>query len=101
MTIKLFGVGILREGKNEYLILQDFSDMPKLPKLPQVTMSKIDFYVAKRFFVETGDEVLGGKDLFMTPRWMSIYSDYPCVIEWFPEAREFEVFEVDDRWSAE
>lgn len=91
---KMIGIGFLTDGDREYLIL---ADEPKLPTHQAAILSVMDLYVARRYFVEKSEDgILGGKDLFLTPHWISLYGDYPCTIEWFPEPREFE---VEDRWE--
>jgi hypothetical protein len=57
-------------------------------------LSRHDFYVARRYFIEKPEKgLLAGEEIFVAPHWRSFYGDVGFTIDWFPEVRECEITE--------
>lgn len=87
--MKVTGRGILRDASGEWLLIR-----PEPSNNPPNTLSRHDFFVARRYFIEKPEEgFLAGEDIFLAPHWKSIYGDAGFTIDWFSEVRECEITE--------
>lgn len=85
----MIGIGLLRDATGDYIIIDRSAEDNPRP------LAETSFYLAKRYFVERPEDgLLAGEEIIMPPHWVSFFGSHAFRVDWFPEAKEFEIYNV-------